>query len=256
MTTLIKCLLVSGALISTVNVIAQSASQATAQSAFEGAYGQLASGYENNTYSNLSGTGSNTSQAIPDTWSTGNQSSSGAPLIIGLGYNFLLSPKWLLGIGADYSAISQQTSSYSSYSPTGGVNSVPATINGFQLQTSNRVNIFVAPGYVIDKDKLVYLKAGYSSASMKETYANTITKSTGTTALTSWSTSPSATVNGFVLGLGYKQMITSEFYGFAEANYMSYGKPSFSSVNGLTYTLSNSPSLSTYQALVGIGYKF
>jgi hypothetical protein len=161
-----------------------------------------------------------------------------------------------LGIGADYSAISQQTSSFSSYSPTGGVNNVPATINGFQLQTSNRVNIFVAPGYVIEKDKLVYLKAGYSSASMKETYATTITKSTGTTALSSWSTSPSATINGYVLGLGYKQMIANGFYGFAEANYMSYGKPSFSSVNGLTYTITNSPSLSTYQALLGLGYKF
>lgn len=232
------------------------ASTAMAQSAFEGAYGQLATGYENNSYSNLSGTGSNTSQAIPDTWSTGNQSSSGAPLIIGLGYNFSISPKWLLGIGADYSAISQQTSTYSSYSPTGGVNNVPATINGFQLQTSNRVNIFIAPGYVIDKEKLVYLKAGYSSASMKETYPTTITKSTGTTALTAWSTSPSATINGYVLGLGYKQMIADGFYGFAEANYMSYGKPSFSSVNGLTYTITNSPSLSTYQALLGVGYKF
>jgi hypothetical protein len=232
------------------------ASTAMAQSAFEGAYGQLATGYENNSYSNLSGTGSNTSQAIPDTWSTGNQSSSGAPLIIGLGYNFSISPKWLLGIGADYSAISQQTSTYSSYSPTGGVNNVPATINGFQLQTSNRVNIFIAPGYVIDKEKLVYLKAGYSSASMKETYPTTITKSTGTTALTAWSTSPSATINGYILGLGYKQMIANGFYGFAEANYMSYGKPSFSSVNGLTYTITNSPSLSTYQALLGVGYKF
>ena len=232
------------------------ASTAMAQSAFEGAYGQLGTGYENNSYSNLSGTGSNTSQAVPDTWSTGNQSSSGAPLIIGLGYNFSVSPKWLLGLGADYSAISQQTSTYSSYSPTGGVNNVPATINGFQLQTLNRVNIFVAPGYVIDKDKLVYLKAGYSSASLKETYPTTITKSTGTTALTAWSTSPSATINGYVLGFGYKQMIANGFYGFAEANYMSYGKPSFSSVNGLTYTVTNSPSLSTYQALVGVGYKF
>lgn len=232
------------------------ASTTTAQSAFEGAYGQLATGYENNAYSNLSGTGSNTSQAVPDTWSTGNQSSSGAPFIIGLGYNFAVSPKWLVGIGADYSAISQQTSTYSSYSPTGGLNNVPATIKGFQLQTSNRVNIFLTPGYVIDKDKLVYLKAGYSSASMKETYPNTITKSTGTTALTAWSTSPSATINGYLLGLGYKQMIANGFYGFTEANYMSYGKPSFSSVNGLTYTVTNSPSLSTYQALVGVGYKY
>ena len=240
-------------LVVTVSFIASSV---MAQSAFQGFYGQLGSGYENNSYSNLSGTGSNPSQVIPDTWTTGNQSSSGAPLIIGLGYNYSLSPKWLLGIGIDYSAISQQTSSFSSYSPTGGVNNVPATINGFQLQTSNRINIFVTPAYSIDTDKLVYLKAGYSSAAMKETYATTITKSTGTTALSSWSTSPSATINGYVLGLGYKQMITDGFYGFAEANYMSYGKPSFSSVNGLTYTITNSPSLSTYQTLLGVGYKF
>jgi outer membrane immunogenic protein len=227
-----------------------------AQSAFEGAYGQLGSGYENNSYSNLNSSGSNPTQITPDAWSTGNQSSSGAPLIIGLGYYLSATPNWLLGLGVDYSALTQQTSSFSSYSPTGGVNNVPATINGYQLQTSNRFNIFVTPGYVIDKDKLVYLKAGYSSVSMKETYPNTITKSTGTDPLTAWSKNPSATVSGYVLGLGYKQMIANGFYGFAEANYMSYGKPSFSATNGLSYTVTNSPSLSTYQALVGIGYKF
>jgi len=231
-------------------------SSVMAQSAFEGAYGQVGTGYESNSYSNLNSSGSNTTQKTPDAWSTGNQSSSGAPLIIGLGYYLSASPNWLLGLGADYSALSQQTSTFSSYSPTGGVNNVPATINGYQLQTSNRFNIFVTPGYVIDKDKLVYLKAGYSSVSMKETYPNTITKSTGTDPLTAWSKNPSATVSGYVLGLGYKQMIANGFYGFAEANYMSYGKPSFSATNGLSYTVSNSPSLSTYQALIGIGYKF
>jgi hypothetical protein len=91
---------------------------------------------------------------------------------------------------------------------------------------------------------------------MKETYATTITKSTGTTALSPWSTSPSATINGYVLGLGYMKMISYGFYGFAEANYMSYGIPSFSSIIGLTYKITNSPSLSTYQALLGLGYKF
>ena len=56
--------------------------------------------------------------------------------------------------------------------------------------------------------------------------------------------------------LGYKQMITSGFYGFAEANYMSYGKPSFSVRDADGSTQSSSPSLNSYQALVGVGYKF
>ena len=63
------------------------ATSASAQSAFEGFYGQIATGYESNNFSSISipwsepGFGSGGGSAS-------NQSSSGAPLVLGLGYNY------------------------------------------------------------------------------------------------------------------------------------------------------------------------
>lgn len=225
-----------------------------AQSAFEGFYGQIATGYENNQLSSLNATG--ISQGNPnENWNTSNQSFGNAPLVLGLGYNFSVAPQWLVGIGADYSAISLKSSTYDMVGT--GVNA-GSSVTGNQLQTSNRFNIFVTPGYAIDKDKLVYLKAGYSSVSLKTTGITGCNPSSNCTGGVNFS-NPSNTLSGYVLGLGYKQIITGGFYGFAEANYMSYSKTSFNSVNqkaGSDYTFSTNPSLSSYQALVGVGYKF
>ena len=233
------------------------ASSAMAQSAFEGFYGQIATGYENNSYSNLGSTATATGQAN-SSYTTSNLSSSGAPLVFGLGYNFSVAPSWLIGIGADYSALSQTTSTFSSTTTGPNGNGYGGTVSGSKFETSNRFNIFVTPGYEIDKDKLVYLKAGYSSVSIKQTYPTyyTATSNHSSDSGAAVFSNPSSTVGGYIVGLGYKQMIASGFYGFVEANYMSYSKPSFSSSTPSGYTVSNSPSLNTYQALVGVGYKF
>jgi hypothetical protein len=72
------------------------------------------------------------------------------------------------------------------------------------------------------------------------------------------SPSNKAQVSGYVLGLGYKQLITGGLYGFVEANYYSYAKPSLSS----TYTdegggtVSSNPNVSAYNLLLGVGYRF
>jgi opacity protein-like surface antigen len=222
------------------------ASSAMAQSAFQGFYGQIATGYENNSVSGLNITASEPSLGS-ETWNASNQSFGGAPLVIGLGYNFSIAPKWLLGIGIDYSALSQKSSSFSTTTPDGG------TFGGQTLEASNRYNIFVTPGYVIDKDKLVYLKAGYSGVTVKATEPNSFTE--GGMTVTGPAGSQSKTLSGYVVGLGYKQIITGGFYGFAEANYMSYSKSTFSSTSdGLTTSVN--PSMSSYQALVGVGYRF
>jgi opacity protein-like surface antigen len=227
------------------------ASSAMAQSAFQGFYGQLGTGYESNSFgnTNIATTGDESL-----TWNSGNQNANGVPLVFGLGYNFAVAPKWLLGLGVDYSALSQETSSYSST-----LSGYPGEyLSGSKLQASNRVNIFVAPGYEIDKDKLVYLKAGYSMATIKQTFSNSFTSTSDPLdSFTFTQGSQSKTASGYVVGLGYKQMITSGFYGFAEANYMSYGKPSFSVTDPSDGSKqSSSPSLNTFQALVGVGYKF
>jgi outer membrane immunogenic protein len=229
------------------------ATSAMAQSAFHGFYGQIATGYEGNQASNLNSTLEHTDPSFQGFITTGsNQNFGGIPLVVGLGYNFSVTPIWLLGIGVDYSALNQKSSTFSQQYLT-------ALFSGNQLTVSNRFNVFLAPGYVIDKDKLVYVKAGYSSVSLKESFPNLYT-SGGSGPLPY--ASQTQTLSGYIIGLGYKQMIKDGFYGFAEANYMAYSQKTFSSYyDGFNFGpnpsyLSNSPNLSSYQALVGVGYKF
>lgn len=230
------------------------------KSAFEGFYGQIATGYENNSVSNLNASLADTTSGITDSYNASNQSFGGAPLVIGLGYNFSVAPKWLLGIGVDYSALNQKSSSFGN----SGVSSSGNTIglNGATIEMSNRVNVFITPGYEIDKDKLAYFKAGYSMVSGKFSSPNSFTcspdcNSDNTSSSGSLpSTSQSKNLNGYVLGLGYKQMIASGLYGFAEFNYMSYAKQTYTGSVDSTSNFSASPSVSSYQALVGVGYKF
>jgi hypothetical protein len=82
--------------------------------------------------------------------------------------------------------------------------------------------------------------------------------------------SASSIERGFLVGLGYKQIITSGLYGFVEGNYMSYSSTTDSfttsvtalnTVHGITSSgtrtvTTNFASLNTYQVLVGLGYAF
>lgn len=236
---------------------------AIAQSAFAGFYGQIATGYESNSLG--SGSGSISSPLSGEYYSTGSSSQQfgAAPLVIGLGYNFQVSPKWLLGIGADYSALSQTSSTFATNLNAPGI--AIANFSGNSIQLSNRFNIFITPGYEIDKDKLIYLKAGYSSTSAKlngSNIYNVAVEGQSIQAPVSMGSSTS-TVGGYVVGLGYRQVITGGIYGFAEFNYMSYAKPSFSSSGAISYPEYSVPinstlsaSLNSYQALIGVGYRF
>jgi len=239
------------------SLLALAGTGAMAQSAFEGFYGQVGTGYENNEFSGLNSTG--TAPGTPtDAWAAGNQNANGVPIVAGLGFNLAVAPSWLLGLGVDYSFLNQKSSNYNSTGANAAANG--ATLNGSNLEASNRINVFLAPGYVIDKDKLAYFKVGYSSVTIKQTMPN----QAGPAPFTNlrWNTTnPSSTASGYILGLGYKQMITTGIYGFAEGNYMNYSSTNISSVGGAVgqaanYNLSNSPRLSTMQLLVGVGYKF
>ena len=55
--------------------------------------------------------------------------------------------------------------------------------------------------------------------------------------------------SGYSLGLGYKQIIEGGLYGFAEANYASYGSKTLIDTNGNLKP-------TTMNFLVGVGYKF
>ena len=237
------------------------ASSAMAQSAFQGFYGQISTGYESNSFGSGNGAISSPTSNEYYLLNSPSQQFGGAPLIFGVGYNFSIAPNWVLGIGADYSALSQTSSTFSSNIRVAELPGAAANFSGNSIQLSNRFNIFLAPGYLIDENKLVYLKAGYSSVSAKLNSPSSydVNYNGFDLSVPLNMGSSSSTLSGYVVGLGYKQMITNGFYGFAEANYMSYSNPSFSysgAVGDLPTTSNLSANLNSYQLLVGVGYKF
>jgi hypothetical protein len=255
------------------------ASNAQAQSDFAGFYGQLSTGYESNQLGSLSGSATEVPNNKSDIIRTApSQTFSGAPLVFGAGYYWQANEKWLIGLGVDYSALSQTSSSFPvSITNASGNTTVAAgstvTANGGSVQLSNRFNLFLTPGYAIDKDKLVYLKAGYSQVTTQFNRHSSVTRTAANgTSVTTPATggSPSSNQGGYLVGLGYKQIITSGLYGFVEGNYMSYNSPSDSftttvtalnTVHGIssagTRTVTTKfNSLNSYQLLVGMGYAF
>jgi len=220
------------------------ASSSMAQSAFEGFYGQIATGYENNTIASGSPTitGPGCTPAQCNGTGAGTATSGSAPLVLGLGYTFAASPQFTIGLGVDYSTLYQNTGNVSSV-----IGGPPASTYNYKI--SNRYNIFLTPGYAIDKDKLAYVKVGYSNEGIQANGQGGCTGNCSTN---------TANVSGYVLGLGYKQIITGGVYGFAEANYLNYSKPSLSASAGSPgYTFNiNAGTPSAYNFLVGVGYKF
>jgi hypothetical protein len=110
---------------------------------------------------------------------------------------------------------------------------------------------------------LIYLKAGYSSLKADITALGTVSAD-GIPPIFlgqyGFASNQSKTLSGYVLGLGYKQIIAGGFYGFGEVNYMSYVNQNFGKSCGLsgfgTFNTSTSSSLSSYQLLLGVGYEF
>lgn len=219
-------------------LVSSFAGTVVAQSAFEGFFAQVAVGYENDSLTSRSFTTSGATNGAPNGAVPGASSSGGGFTgVIGVGYNFSIAPNWLMGIGADYAPMNMSTSTQQSYY---------GAIASNNYKVSNRYSIHIAPGYQIDIDKLLYLKAGYSV----ETIA--------------WQaqSGPPGAVNsssnqgGYVAGLGYKQLLDKNLYVFGEGNYYSYSSYQSSSINPGSGSFIPSQTPSAYQFLLGVGYKF
>lgn len=229
-----------------VSFLALAGTGVMAQSAFEGAYGQVGAGYENNSVSS-----SSSFTANGNSLSTPNANNGIGQINLGLGYNASLTKQFLLGVGAEYSIMESKLESGQITSATGcGGGNCNATQ---KYKVSNRYSIFLTPGYAIDKDKLAYLKAGYSSQTVQASL-----NQTGITDSDNGFNFGSKSVSGYVLGLGYKQIIKGGFYGFGEANYYSYSSASLNnspSPQGGVFA-NNSTKSDAYNFLVGVGFKF
>lgn len=215
--------------------------------AWEGAYGQIGVGYGNFTPSIDNGSATiPTGRSAPyptslaGTTSATNINNINTGLVnLAVGYNFGINANYVLGIGASYypGASSSATGTLNTLYNGNIVGSTTATYN-----ISNLYNVFLSPGYVIDKDRLAYLKIGY----------------TGATIGLSSPVIPYNTTNltGYNLGLGYKQMITEKLYLLGEVNYASYGSQNASTTTTTGVAVSNNVKGTGMDILVGLGYRF
>jgi len=226
------------------------ATSAFAQSkanAWEGAYGQVGVGYGNFAPSISNGTATiPTGRSAPypatisGTTSATNVNNINTGLVsIAAGYNFGINENYVLGIGASYypGASSSATGTLNTLYNGNVVGTTNATYN-----IKNLYNVFLSPGYVIDKDRLAYLKIGYTGS--------TIGLSSPILAYNT------TNLSGINLGLGYKQMINAQWYAFGEANYASYGSQTASATTTTGTSVSNSIKGTGMDLLVGIGYRF
>ena len=152
---------------------------------------------------------------------------------ISAGYTLAISGPWSLGLAATISPGTSPSADYAVLINTPrGTTTGPGTYN-----VANIYSITLQPGYAIDKEKLVYAKVGYTGAT-----ANTDSDSFG---------KASASLSGYALGFGYKQVITGGLYGYAEFNYASY-----SNVNVPYSQLSGTINATGMDVMVGLGWRF
>ncbi len=215
-----------------VSILALSGSGVMAQSAFDGAYGQLGIGYSIANPSTSSLTQSNGSSTVRGNVSDGTAKDFTGTVTVG--YMGAVSNGFLLGIGAEYSPLAG--SSTTSTVTGGGL-----TDTNFTYKIQNSYNIFLSPAFIVDKDKLVYGKVGYAGAQVKFDYGTA---------------NSTANFTGYSFGLGYKQVIKAGFYGFVEGNYFSYGSKTINFSDGASFIASQNTSINSYNFLAGVGYKF
>jgi outer membrane immunogenic protein len=238
----ISALVLAAASIASTSAMAQSKTNA-----WEGAYGQVGVGFGIFTPSIGNGAAQYPAplSAIPATASASNVSNVNTGLFnLAAGYNFGINESYTLGIGASYYP-------GASSSAAGTLNAtLPSPYSAYNASASasynvkNLYNVFLSPGYALDKDRLAYLKVGY----------------TGATIGLSGPTIPynATNLSGYTLGLGYKQMLTSSFYAFGEVNYASYGSKNLATTTTSTGLTVSGMTLSGTGTdfLVGIGYRF
>ena len=205
------------------------------QSAFKGPYVQVQAGYQ---YNRIAGNAPSLSSAgvVYVGTSTGSTSAKAALLSVNGGYAFELAPKWRLFTGVEHQFIDDSTRSVmSDFNGQGGFGQIP-----YFYQVSDETNFFLAPGYVLSKGKIVFIKAGYSFEALSLNAVDSKARNS----------------SGYVVGIGYKQSITNRFYATTEVHYSGYGKVSPPGVYGRDATLTaTTGTFGTVNVIVGFGFK-
>jgi len=221
--------------ITAIVVLTTAASSATAGS-FDGPYAQVGAGFA---YlgSNVNTTG------LYQGFETYKGGETGALGNIALGYSYELPQSFNIATNIFYSFGSQNSGQYSY---------APGTSYTYQSKLKNIWGVSVEPGYNFGDKSLGFLKLGWASAT-------TSVSSSGAQAGLSGYLPPgtySGTSNGFLYGLGFKQLLTENIFVGVEAYQVTFSTvtQSSSSVNWGNGTVSQKPNL-TYGG-INLGYKF
>ena len=215
-------------LLTSLWIIFLSGAQAQNSSHFDGFFADVGYGYRDvnaTTTSSLSLNG----RATPSVITVGQPSNTVSAFTVG--YNFPVFSGYVLGLGANISPSSGQAQQAQ-------VQALNQSIPVAGIKPLYNYGLFLSPGVVMG-DGLVYLKAG------TQTQVN--------------NSNTSSNFYGYLLGLGYKQLIYQSVYIFGEADYSSYSaqtttKTITSSGQSINASVTTKPQGSRY--LIGIGYQF
>jgi len=213
--------------------------QSSQNSQFAGPYAQFGVGYQTASPSFSNTSLSAAGQSLSPTISVSNANSYTGTFAAG--YNFFSGTPLLLGLGIEYTPFPTSNAT----ATAGYSGSIGTYQNSASVHINNSLNIFLAPGIALDQNKLLYGKVGYTGSS-----ANGV--------------NTDFYMGGTSLGFGYKQIISTGLYGFAEYNYVNYGSLN-RTLNGtlktpsnisVPATLNSTVTATTTTLLFGLGYQF
>jgi hypothetical protein len=222
----------------TSNIYTPQNNQAENGKGFSGFYTQAGLGYQNFTPSYSSASYSSPAGATAYGNNISSSSASNLTGSITAGYDFSVSPTFLLGVGADLSPISGKSTRY------GGGTANSTTIPASTYKVNNSYNLFLSPVIPLDKFTTIYGKVGYSKL---QTSAGPNLNSVN--------------YSGYSLGLGYKTIVSGSIFAYVEGNYFNYGKASDSGSaiipsTSTSYSYANTSNASSYNLLYGLGVRF
>lgn len=196
---------------------------------FDGLAAELSSGYQKSSLNYGSIYNLTTNAVTQGTVSSANVTK--APAIIGLSYGFRVADRFVASVGGNINLLSTDLSGQ-----------CVVCADTITEKVRNRASVFIAPGYEISPDGVAFVKFGY-------THISTSVSATSGTAI-----SGGPKTGGWLGGVGYKQFLTDQIYGFAELNYSKNSSGQITAPEGPVYV--NTGDLKTTSALVGLGYKF
>ena len=217
-------------------LLAAAASGAMADGSFDGVNAQIGMGFANlgsdytENYQNNAGTYSTTSNA------KGGQNGMLGNIAIGYSYGFDKQVNLAANVFYNFGS---SNAGYLSGSDSDGVS------GSVQSKLKNIWGISVEPGYYFADKSLGFVKLGWAMASTSGSFSGS--ESSGNVSM--------GTANGFLYGLGFKQLITDNVYVGIDAYQVAFSsKSSTMSDSSGNYQMSNKPNM-TYGG-INLGYKF